>query len=52
MYYLNFPPKFGSTRVSPLYAYGSSPSSCLLPNMVEPSCSPLSALTNKGPAID
>ena len=27
MHYLNFPPKFGSTIVSPLYAYGSSPSS-------------------------
>ena len=45
--YLNFTPKLGSTRGSPLYAYGSSPSSCLLPNMVEPSCCLSSATTNQ-----
>ena len=52
MHYLNVPPKFGSTRGSPLYAYGSSPSSCYLPNMVEPSCCLVSASTNQSEDTD
>ena len=47
LHYLNFPPKFGSTWGSPLYAYGSSSSSYLLQNMVEASCCLVSALTNR-----
>ena len=47
LHYLNFPPKFGSTGGSPLYAYKSSSSSYLLQNMVEASCCLVSALTNR-----
>ena len=53
LHYLNFPPKLGSTRGPPLplYAYGSSPSSCLFPNLVEPSCFLVSASTNQSAAL-
>ena len=49
--YVCFPPKLGSTRGPPLYAYGSSPSSCLLPKLVEPSCCLVTASTNQSAAL-